>query len=213
MTEEELKQQLVAITTELYAAGVVTATGGNISVRCATREDAAWITPSQIFKGALTPDDMVLIDMDGKKISGPYKPSIESVYHGGILRCRPEVNAVVHSHALLATVFGMTEMEMRPITTEAVFLTNFPIIPWYMGGTKELANAVLEQIGSTKVQGAFLRNHGLVTLGKDLRKAADATLMVEHTIKILLYCRMAGLETTVIPEKAVQFLSQFAGAF
>ena len=213
MTEEELKQQLVDITTELYHADVITATGGNISVRCATREDAAWITPSQIFKGALSPDDMVMIDLDGKKIDGPYKPSVESVYHGGILKSRPEINAVVHSHAPLATIFGMTGMKMIPITTEAIFMANYPVIPWYLGGTKELANAVLEQIGNTKAQGAFLCNHGLITLGKDLRKAADGTLTVEHTVGILLKCKMAGLEPELIPEKTVNFLAQFVGAF
>jgi L-ribulose-5-phosphate 4-epimerase len=213
MTDDELKQQLVDITTELYHAGVVTATGGNISVRSATREDAAWITPSQIFKGGLTPDDMVLIDLDGKKIDGPYKPSVECVYHGGILKNRSDVNAVVHSHAPLSTIFGMTGMKMIPITTEAIFLANFPVIPWYLGGTKELAKAVLEQIGNTKVQGAFLCNHGLITLGKDLRKAADGTLTVEHVIHMLLTLKMAGLEPELIPEKTVQFLAQFAGAF
>ena len=213
MTDRKLKQILAEITTQLYHAGVVTATGGNISVRSVDYEDAAWITPSQIFKGALKPEDMVLIDMDGKKIEGPYKPSIESVYHAGILKCRPDVNAVVHSHAPLATIFGMTGMEMLPITTEAIFLTDFAIIPWYLGGTEELAKAVLDNLGNTKAQGAFLCNHGLITVGKDLRKAADGTLVVEHTVKILLYMRMAGLRPTLLDEKTIKILSQFAGVF
>ncbi len=212
MNDSELKKQLAEITTELYHAGVVTATGGNLSVRSVEVPDALWITPSQIFKGSLHPDQMILIDYDGKKIQGDYKPSVESVYHAGVMKLRPDVNSVVHSHAPLATVFGMTEMEMTPVTTEAVFLKNFPIVPWFMGGTKELAQAVMDCVGNTKVGGAFLRNHGLMTVGKDLRQAADGTLMVEHTVKILLMCKIAGLTPTTLPEQAVKFLSQFVGA-
>jgi L-fuculose-phosphate aldolase len=210
MPDHELKQQLCEITTELYQTGVITATGGNLSVRSAERENAVWITPSQIFKGALRPDQMTLIDFDGKLLEGEYKPSVESVYHGGIMRLRPDINAVIHSHAPLATIFGMTEMKILPITTEAIFIMDFPIIPWYLGGTKDLAKAVLETFA--KAHGAFLRNHGLITTGKDLRKAADATLMVEHTLKILMACKIAGLEPSLFPEKAVTFLKQFAGA-
>lgn len=212
MTDEELKQQLVDITTELYHAGVVTSTGGNLSVRSVDHENAAWITPSQIFKGDLKTEDMVLIDLDGKKIEGPYKPSVESVYHGGIMKCRSDVNAVVHTHAPMATIFGCTDMEIPPFSTEAIFLASLPVIPWYLGGTKDLANAVLEHVGNTKAQGAYLRNHGLITIGKNLRKAADGTLAVEHTVKILLYMKMAGLTPTEIDEKTVKFLSQFVGA-
>ena len=83
ISDKELKQQLVEITTELYMAGVITATGGNISVRCATLQDAAWITPSQIFKRDLKPEDLVLIDLDGRKLEGNGKPSMESAYHVG----------------------------------------------------------------------------------------------------------------------------------
>ena len=212
MTEDDVKQQLVDITTELYHAGVVTSTGGNISVRCATRDDAAWITPSQIFKRDLTPDHMVMIDMDGKKIEGDFKPSVECVYHASIMKHRPKLNAVVHTHAPLSTVFALCEMELHPITTEAIFMGNMPTIPWYMGGTKELAAAVEEQVSMTNATGAFLKNHGLITTGKNLRKAADASLAVEHTIKILLACQLLGKEPAQIPEETVKFLSQFVGA-
>jgi autoinducer 2 (AI-2) kinase len=211
-TEADVKQELAEITTELYHAGVVTSTGGNISVRCATRDDAAWITPSQIFKRDLKPDQMVMIDMDGKKIEGEFKPSVESVYHASIMKHRPDIHAVVHSHAPMATVFALCDMELSPITTEAIFMANMPVIPWYLGGTKDLAKAVEEHVSKTKASGAFLKNHGLITIGKNLRKAADSTLAVEHTVKILLACKITGTEPSLIPEETVKFLSQFIGA-
>ena len=213
MTDDELKEELARVTTELYRAGLVTAMGGNISVRSADRPDAAWITPSQIFKGDLKPEQMILVDMEGKKISGDYKPSIESVYHAGIMKYRPEVNAVVHTHAPLSTIFGLCNLDILPVNTEAIFCMNMPRIPFYLGGTKELANAVIENVGKTKATGAFLSNHGLMTIGKTLRQAADNSYAVEHVVDILLKIKMAGLEPCLIPEQTVKFLSQFAGAF
>jgi L-ribulose-5-phosphate 4-epimerase len=213
MSDDERKAELAKITTELYRAGLVTATGGNVSVRSESQPDTAWITPSQIFKGDLKPEQMILIDMDGKKVSGDDKPSVESVYHAGIMKHRPEINAVVHTHAPLSTIFGMCDLEVLPVNTEAIFCMNMPVIPFYLGGTKELALAVIEQVGKTKATGAFLRNHGLMTVGKSLRQAADNSYMVEHVVDILLRLKMCGLTASQVPEKTVKFLMQFAGAF
>ena len=116
MAIDEVKQQLADITKELYLAEVITPTGGNVSVRNADRENTAWITPSQIFKRDLSPDQMVLIDMDGKRIEGDYEPSIESVYHTSIYKHRPDINSVVHSHAPLSIIFGLSELEWLPIS-------------------------------------------------------------------------------------------------
>ncbi len=210
MTDDELRQQLADITTELYRAGVITAIGGNLSVRAATREGAAWITPSAIFKGALRAQDMVLIDFDGRPLEGNSKPSVESAYHGGIYRLRPDISAVVHSHAPLAIVFGLSGLEMAPITAEAVLLGDMPVIPWHMPGSKELAADVL--VHFAQANAAFLCNHGLITTGKSLRRAADATLAVEETTKILLTCRALGIEPSLLPPESVALLRQHASA-
>lgn len=212
MTDDELRVELVKITTELYHAGLVTASGGNVSVRSESQPDAAWITPSQIFKGDLKPEQMILIDMDGKKISGEDKPSVESVYHAGIMKYRPDINAVVHTHAPLSTIFGMCSMELLPVTTEAIFCMFMPIIPFYLGGTKELAKEVIEKVGQTKATGAFLSNHGLMTVGKSLRQAADNSYMVEHVVDILLKIKSAGLTPALVPEDTITMLKKYVGA-
>ena len=147
MIEKDLRQELVNTTTTLYQAGIITDKGGNISVRSQEHENALWITPSQINKGSLEANQMVLIGFDGKKIEGEGKPSIESSYHGGLMAARKDVNAVVHSHAPNATIFGVTAMEIPPFIPEAVFIMDFPRIPFYLGGSKDLAKAVLKQVG------------------------------------------------------------------
>jgi L-fuculose-phosphate aldolase len=211
MTDNELREELAKLITELYHAGLVTATGGNLSVRSSSNPDTAWITPSAIFKGDLTADQMILIDMEGKKISGESKPSVESIYHAGIMKYRPEVNAVVHTHAPLSTIFGMCDMEILPVTMDAVFSMSLPVIPFYIGGSKELADEVIENVGKTKAMGAFLRNHGLMTVGKSLRKAADFSYMIEDVVDILIRIKTANLTPSLLPQEAIDLLSQYAG--
>ncbi|HEY7414242.1 MAG TPA: class II aldolase/adducin family protein [Ktedonobacteraceae bacterium] len=216
-TDDERKQLLADIVTELYRANLVTAMGGNVSVRCASRDDALWITPSQIFKGNLRPEQMIMVDFTGKRIdvasNPPGYPSVESAYHGGILRMRPEVNAVVHTHAPLATAFAMCDMQMPPITSEAILLVDLPTIPWAIGGSHELAEYVLEYVGKRQVSGAYLRNHGLVTVGSTLREAADVTYAVEHTIKIILACKTFGREPSLILPEGIKQVIEQAGEF
>jgi ribulose-5-phosphate 4-epimerase/fuculose-1-phosphate aldolase len=86
-----------------------------------------------------------------------------------------------------------------------------PTIPWHPGGSKELASAVERHVAKTSAPGAFLRNHGLITVGKSLRNAADATYMVGHTIKILLACKLLGQEPARIPQETVDLILSLYG--
>ena len=211
MADKELKEQLVDTVTELYRTGVITGKGGNVSVRSTERENAVWITPSQIFKGALKPEMMILVNMEGKRIEGSNMPSVESAYHAGIMQARPDIHAVVHTHAPLATVFSMIEMQILPITSEAVMIMDFPKLPFIMAGTKELANCVIDALGKTKKLGAYLQNHGLVTIGKDLVKAAELTHTVEHILHMMFTLKSINMTPTLMPENAVSLLQKFSG--
>lgn len=209
--DHEIRQQLADATAELYRAGLVTASGGNLSVRAHEHPDAAWITPSRLFKGALRPEDMVLVDLAGRKLLGTGEPSVEAGYHTAILKLRPDINAVVHTHAPLATAFGMSDLAMPPISTEAILVRDYPIIPFLVGGSEDLARAVITSLGNGKASGAFLRNHGLITLGKSLRQAADRSYTAEHAVKVLLICKALGGEPSQIPQAGIDALLGYLG--
>ena len=210
MNDDTLKQQLADISTELYRTGVVTATGGNISVRSVEREHALWITPSAVFKGALSPQDMTLIDEEGKVVSGKYPPSIEFAFHAGLMRVRADINAVVHSHPPYAIVWGLGDLAIPPITYDALLVAAYPFIPWHMVGSKELAGAVIDAVGNGMAGGAFLRNHGLVMVDKNLRQAADATLMTEQTLKILFLAHQMGIKPAELDSDSIDQLTRLA---
>ena len=198
-TQAELKQKIVDITNELFVVDIITATGGNISGRI-PGTDIIWITPSKMFKGGLTVDDLILVDQDGNMVEGRTRPSIEAPLHTGIYRARDDVLAVIHSHAPYATAISLCNICFPPITFDGYLVSKLPTVPFAVSG-QELAEAVLENIGHWP--GAFLQNHGFLAMGKDLRSAANLTLTVEHMGKILAIARILGgnAELPTLPQE------------
>ena len=197
--QAELKQKIVDITNELFAVDIITATGGNISGRI-PGTDIIWITPSKMFKGGLTVDDLIHVDLDGNMVEGRTRPSIEAPLHTGIYRSRDDVLAVIHSHAPYATAIALCNICFPPITFDGYLISKLPTVPFAVSG-QELAQAVLEKIGDWP--GAFLQNHGFLAIGKDLRSAANLTLTVEHMGKVLTIARIlgGGAELPTLPQE------------
>jgi L-fuculose-phosphate aldolase len=206
-TDAEAREQIIQITNELFSMGLLTPTGGNVSARGAD-DDHCWITPSQMFKGSITSDDLVCITRDGTAVTGQNKPSIEFQMHWASYAARPDATAAVHTHAPVATAFGITNQAFPPINTDAIFLADTKIVPWFMPGSKELADAVAEALKSSR--GAILQCHGLMSVGKTMRDAATRAMMLEETAKIVLYCKQFGGELTLIPPEWVERLASFA---
>src|SRR5436853_6855180 len=120
LTDAEAKEQTIQITNELFSIGLLTATGGNISATAADGE-TIWITPSQMYKGGLTPADLVRLKPDGSIVEGTCVPSVEWQMHWGAYRVRPGTTGAIHTHAPIATAFGITNQTWPPINTDAVF--------------------------------------------------------------------------------------------
>jgi autoinducer 2 (AI-2) kinase len=195
---------LIQVVNELYAQALVTATGGNVSVRIPGR-DELWITPSQLFKGDLRPELMVRIDLDGRPLDeGARAPSSERMIHCSIYRARPEAQAVIHAHAAHATILANADLPFLPISTEAAFFGNIPRVPFIMPGSDALAKAVGEAIAGEWA--VLMRNHGLIVAGRSLRRAADSAEIVERTAEVILGCYAVGREPPVLPEEDVRTL-------
>src|SRR4029077_5635085 len=148
-----------------------------------------WITPNLSFKGALRPDMLVRVDLEGNPMTdSPYAPSSERMLHCAVYRSNPSVGAVIHSHAPKATILGLTGLPFLPISTEAAFIGEIPRVPFIMPGTVELADAV--GAASKDAPAVILQNHGLVVGGTNLRRAADITIIIEQTADKLIACHM-----------------------
>ncbi len=201
------REEMVQAINELYQLGLITATGGNLSVRVEGRPEC-WITPSQVYKGSLRPEMMVRIDFQGNVVGeSALAPSSEWPMHTAIYRARPEVNAVVHAHAPYATVMALAGLPFLPVTAEAAFIKEVPVVPFIMPGTRELAEAVVKALGQ-KNQVCLLQNHGVVVVATSLRRACNILETVERTAQLIWSCYAVGKKPATLPAEALKALRE-----
>ena len=203
-SDADARRQIIAIAEDLFAMGHLTATGGNLSAKAADA-DKIWITPSQLYKGSLCEEVLLCITENGAVVEGQGVPSVEFRMHWQSYRARADATAAVHTHGPASTAFGITNQRFPPLNTDAIILADTPIVPWFMPGSQELADAV-EQ-GLKVSRGVLLQCHGLMAVGKTMHDAAKRAMMLEETAKLMLFCKQFGGELTLIPDEWVQNLA------
>jgi L-fuculose-phosphate aldolase len=186
----QLRHDLVQFGRMLHTQGFVAATDGNLSIRM----DASrvMVTPTGFSKGMLNPEDMVIVDLDGRKLSGVENPTSEITMHLTIYKMRPDVGAVVHAHPCTATGFASAGIALdEPLCSEIVItLGAVPLAPYATTGSMELSESLMPFIPYHDA--ILMANHGVVTYGTDLRQAYMRMEAVEHYAKIVLAARQLG---------------------
>jgi L-fuculose-phosphate aldolase len=174
----------------LADAGLIAGQDGNVSVRVG--EDRALVTPAGLIKSELEPEDMVEVDLAGKRVRGQRRPSSEIDMHLRILRGRPDVGAVVHAHPPVATGFSVAgEAFDACVLPELIFQVGWvPLVPYGTPGTAELGEQLEPFIRG--YDALLLANHGAVTMGATLQDARIRMESLEHAAKILLTARLLG---------------------
>ena len=174
----------------LHQNGLVAATDGNLSVRL---EDGSILsTPTLMSKGMLEAGDLVIVDAQGRKLSGRREVSSEIAMHLFIYRTRPDVNAVVHAHPPTATGYAAAGIPLDTALCSEIVVTlgSVPLASYGTPGTTELAEALAPLIPDH--QAILMANHGVVTYGQDLVTAFMNMETVEHYAKIALVTHMLG---------------------
>ncbi len=208
--EEQIRADIVEVGRRLYARGFVASNDGNISVRL--DETRLITTPKSVSKGFMTPDMMVVVDYDGRKLAGERDPSSELPMHLEIYRNRPDANAVVHAHPPLATGFAVAGIPLtRAVLAEVVTtLGSIPIAEYGTPSTPELPEAVRKYIKAH--DGLLLANHGAVTCCRTVMSAYFKMETIEHFAKISLVARLLGREHLLSREE-VQRLQGLRGMY
>ena len=190
MLMEKERQEIVEHLKMLITHGLTKGTGGNISVFDPEKELMA-ISPSGMDYFALTPEDIVIMDLHGNVVDGRRKPSSEFEMHSIFYRERPEIRSVVHAHSTYSCVLACLNWGIEPCT----YLIgsagkNVRCTKYETFGTAELAQSALE--GMKDRYAVLLGNHGLLAGGPDLPTAFDTAEETEFCAEIYYKCKAVG---------------------
>jgi L-fuculose-phosphate aldolase len=190
--EEQVRADIVEVGRRLWERGYVASNDGNISVRL--DEQRLITTPKSVSKGFMTPDMMVVTDLDGRKIAGERDPSSELKMHLEVYRNRPDARAVVHAHPPTATGFAVAGIALdRAVLAEVITtLGSIPIAEYATPSTQELPDAVRKYVKAH--DGLLLANHGALAIAGDVMSAYYRMETIEHFAKISLVAHTLGRE-------------------
>jgi len=188
--EWKLREEMCEIGRRVYNKGFAAANDGNISFRL--DENRVLCTPTRVSKGFMKPDDLCIVDLDGKQISGKKKRSSEILLHLTIMKTRPDVRSVVHCHPPHATAFAVAHEPIPKCTMPEfeVFLGEVAIAPYETPGTQTFADTIIPYIKDTDT--VLLANHGTVTAGSDLMDAYFKTEIIDAYCRILILTKQIG---------------------
>ena len=184
------RKQLARFGRWLYRLGFVPGTAGNLSVRLG--QDRILATPTGMSKALLKPSDMVLVDMDGRRVCESRNVTSEIGMHLAIYRQRDDVQAVVHAHPPISTGFASCGLALEePLCSEVVMaLGSIPLAPYATTGTEDVARSI--QTLMVDHDAVLLANHGVVTAADTLQNAFMRMETVEHYAHICLVARQLG---------------------
>lgn len=204
MNEWKLREQMCEIGRRVYNKGFAAANDGNISYRLS--EDRVLCTPTRVSKGFMKPDDLCIVDLDGKQVSGKRKRSSEILLHLTVMKARADVRSVVHCHPPHATAFAVAREPIpKCVLPEIeVFLGEVAISPYETPGGQGFADTILPFVKDTDT--ILLANHGTLTYGSDLEDAYFKTEIIDAYCRILILARQLGRVHYYGDEKAAELI-------
>src|SRR5271165_2701256 len=205
MNEWKMRELMCEIGRRIYDKGFAAANDGNIS--CKLSDDRVLCTPTRVSKGFMKPDDLCIVDLEGKQISGKRNRSSEILFHLTIMQARPDVRSVVHCHPPHATAFAVAREPIpKCVLPEIeVFLGEVAISPYETPGGQSFADTVLPYVKDTET--ILLANHGTVTYGTDLEDAYFKTEIIDAYCRILLLAKQLGRVNYYDDKKAAELIN------
>jgi L-ribulose-5-phosphate 4-epimerase len=197
LTSTELVAELREIVSDLHAElprnGLVVWTSGNVSARV-PGADLMVIKPSGVGYDDLTPESMVVCDLDGNPVSDGYTPSSDTATHAYIYRHMPEVGGVVHTHSTYATAWAALGEPIPCVITAMAdeFGGEIPVGPFALIGSDEIGRGVVATLSGHRSPAVLMRSHGVFTIGPTVRDAVKAAIMCEDAARTVHAARLLG---------------------
>ena len=202
-TEREYRDDICQIGRLVFQKGWVAANDGNITIRM--DQERILATPTGVCKGLMQPDDLIVVDMKGNKISGRAQGTSEIAMHTTVYGLRPDIKAVVHAHPPVATGFATAgrQLNLALLPEVIIGLGCVPLADYGLPGTDALTEPMLPLI--PKYDALMMANHGAVCYGEDVFKAYFKMETMEHFARIQLVAELLG-GAKVLPRTEVDKL-------
>ncbi|MFN2107863.1 MAG: L-ribulose-5-phosphate 4-epimerase [Candidatus Promineifilaceae bacterium] len=211
---EEIKEELVQLNLELPKNNLVAWTSGNVSARD-PETNLVVIKPSGVRFEHLTPESMVVVDIDGKHVEGDYKASSDTASHCYIYRNMPHVYGIVHTHSRYATAFAVVGRSI-PCHTTAMgdeFGGEIPCGGFALIGGEEIGRRVVEELKDSRSPSCLLVNHGVFAVGPSAEKAVKAAIMTEDNAAIMLLAYQLGEPLPIAPEDIDKLYDRYQNVY
>ena len=191
MKYEKSRKQVLDAILDAVDQGLIHGTSGNIAMRD-DEDDVVAITPSGISYTGMTAEDIAIVDLNGKWLDGPYKPSSEVPMHTAVMRARPDVKATVHTHGMFATIMAMGD-DAR--TLYRSLLPSANLYRWEschsLCQSDEVADKVVEALGSAG-RSVLIKNHGMFCCGKGHEGGNGSHCLYREMATTAYYAKVFG---------------------
>ena len=188
-----LRREVAGLHAELPRNELVVWTAGNVSARV-PGADLLVIKPSGVRYDEITPDHMVVTDLEGKLVEGDHQPSSDTAAHAYVYQHMPEVGGVVHTHSTYATAWSARGEPVPCVLTMIAdeFGGEIPVGPFALIGDDSIGRGIVETLRGHRSPAVLMRNHGVFTIGKDAGAAVKAAVMCEDVARTVHIARQLG---------------------
>ena len=198
------RASLVDLHHQLFEAGLVVWSGGNISQRV---EGGFLIKPSGLMYPELTKESMVYCDLEGNVLEGEFGPSSDTAAHAYVYKSMPEVGGVVHTHSNYACAFAAVNEPIPCILTAIAdeFGGDIPVGPFAEIGDDSIGRGIVSTLSGHRSKAVLMAQHGVFTIGKDAKSALKAAVMCEDVAKSAHLAKVLGTPKR-LPQEAIDRL-------
>ncbi|WP_197677325.1 L-ribulose-5-phosphate 4-epimerase [Friedmanniella luteola] len=190
---DEVRREVAALHAELPRNELVVWTAGNVSARVPGR-DLLVIKPSGVSYDDLTPETMVVCDLEGRLVEGERAPSSDTAAHAYVYAHLPEVGGVVHTHSTYATAWASRGEPIPCVLTMMAdeFGGEIPIGPFALIGDDSIGQGIVETLQHHRSRAVLMQNHGPFTVGRTAKAAVKAAVLCEEVARTVHIARQLG---------------------
>jgi L-ribulose-5-phosphate 4-epimerase len=220
-----VREVVARLHAELPRWGLVVWTAGNVSQRVRVpgalggaddgSKDLLVIKPSGVTYDDLTPESMVVCDLDGRLVDGDRAPSSDTAAHAYVYRHMPRVGGVVHTHSTYATAWAARGEPVPCVLTMMAdeFGGPVPVGPFALIGDDSIGRGIVETLSASRSPAVLMRNHGPFTIGPDAKAAVKAAVMVEEVARTVHVARQLGEPIPIAQEDIDSLYNRYQNVY